>query len=562
MRTVLAAVACLLMSATALATSPTTALTGRVLSAGAPAAGVTVTATSKALMRERSTITNADGRYFLTALPPGRYEVTFSRAGLQTLTKRAVVELARIARADAALEPSEDEESITSTALQINVSETTTLTSRLDDETLDRLPIRRTAFDAANFLHPRRRIGTGLVDGNPSLRTLTEAFDTTEEVTVVRGGLTPEYQFESPVTTAITRSGGEDLFVSVRDTITDELSKHFGEASVGGRIIPEKLWYFASIAHGDEDDFGDRSTYLGKLTAQLGAQHNVMALYDYADYLGDTSSETTARYTGTIGPRLTNEFVASSIEIDPYASITQLFSRSTFVLGNHVLSAGGQYVESGEFDLTGLYVNDRIILNRLTLNLGVRHDYDTFSPRLAASFDLRGNGRQAIIATYGDFNFSDLDDNRELTLGFATAIGNTGNLRIDLFQSEIALRRSEGVQGHFIYSLFDRFQTGATYNWTRTPNRRRSDPPDHQANAWASLIWPLDLHEFTVTVVTHYHSETDETSGLAADLALRYTLPVSRTRLTIAGDLVDAFNHDNWPDYRGRAVRMWVRVRV
>ena len=562
MRTVLAAVACLLMTATALATSPTTALTGRVLSAGAPAAGVTVTATSKALMRERSTITNADGRYFLTALPPGRYEVTFSRAGLQSLTKRAVVELARITRADATLEPSEDEESITSTALQMSVSETTSFTARLDDETLDRLPIRRTAHDAGNFLHGRQGISAGLVDGNPSFRTLTEAFDAYEEVTVVRGGLTPDYQFGLPFITATTRSGGEDLFVSIRDTIAGDLSKHFGEASAGGRIVPERLWYFASIAGGNEHDLGDRSTYLGKLTAQLGAQHNLMALYHRSDYLGDDASEATARYSGTIGPRLTNEIVGSILDIEPYERIEQYFARSTYVLGNHVLSFGGQYREMAEYDQTGLFVNDRITLNRLTLNLGGRHDYDTFSPRAAASFDLRGNGRQAIIATYGDFNFSDHDENRELTLGFATAIGNTGNVRVDLFRSEIDFRRTEGLQGHFIYSLFDRFQTGANYNWTRVPKRRRNDDPDHQANAWASLIWPMDLHEFTVTVIGHYHSETDDTSGFAADLGLRYTFPVARTRLTVAADLTDVFNHDNWPDYAGRGVRGWVRWRV
>jgi Carboxypeptidase regulatory-like domain len=563
MKTILAAVACLFLAATALATTPTTALTGRVLSGGAPAAGVTVTLTSKALMRERSTVTNADGRYFLTALPPGRYEVTFSRAGLQTLTKRTVLELARVARADATLEPSEDEESITSTALQMTVAETTTLTSRLDDETLDRLPIRRTPYDAANLLDPRPRNTAGIVEGNPSFRTITDAFDAYEEVTVLRGGLTPDYQFASPLTLATTRRGGEDLFLSIRDTLTDDFTDHFAEASVGGRILPERLWYFASIAGGNEDGADDgRSDYLGKLTAQLGAQHNVMALYDRAEFGEVGVSEATARYTGTAGARLTNEVVASVIDFEPFDRIEQYFAKSTYVLGNHVLSAGGQYAESAEYDETSWFVNDRFVVNRLIVNAGVRHDLDSFSPRAAASFDLRGNGRQAIIATFGDFNFGEVDQTRETTLGFATAIGNTGNVRVDAFHKDQRFRESEGLQGHFIYSLFDRFQTGANYNWTRTENRRGSDPPEHLASAWASLIWPFDTNELTVTLLGRYHSETDEDSGLATDIAVRYTLPISRTRLTVAADVIDVFNHDNWPDYRGRAVRGWVRLRL
>src|SRR5690349_13034263 len=50
--------------------------------------GVTVTATSPALIGQRTTVTEADGRYLLTSLPTGPYTLTFELQGFQTL-KRA-----------------------------------------------------------------------------------------------------------------------------------------------------------------------------------------------------------------------------------------------------------------------------------------------------------------------------------------------------------------------------------------------------------------------------------------------------------------------------------------
>ena len=47
--------------------------------------GVTVTATSPALQGRAPTVTDAEGNYTLTALPPGQYEVTFELTGFTTV---------------------------------------------------------------------------------------------------------------------------------------------------------------------------------------------------------------------------------------------------------------------------------------------------------------------------------------------------------------------------------------------------------------------------------------------------------------------------------------------
>jgi hypothetical protein len=82
------------------------------------------------------------------------------------------------------------------------------------------------------------------------------------------------------------------------------------------------------------------------------------------------------------------------------------------------------------------------------------------------------------------------------------------------------------------------------------------------ANAWATLIFPRDLHEITVTLLGRYHSETHDAWGIATDLALRYSLPIARTRLTVAADVVNVFEGEDWPYYQGRSVRGWLRLRL
>jgi hypothetical protein len=54
---------------------------------------VTVTASSPALQGPRTAVTDAQGIYSFTALPPGEYEIQFQLAGFATVTQRAAVPL-------------------------------------------------------------------------------------------------------------------------------------------------------------------------------------------------------------------------------------------------------------------------------------------------------------------------------------------------------------------------------------------------------------------------------------------------------------------------------------
>ena len=65
--------------------SSTGTIQGRVADAqGAVLPGVTVTATSPALIQPQTTVTSETGNYRFPAVPPGTYELTFELAGFNT----------------------------------------------------------------------------------------------------------------------------------------------------------------------------------------------------------------------------------------------------------------------------------------------------------------------------------------------------------------------------------------------------------------------------------------------------------------------------------------------
>src|SRR5688500_16442039 len=71
--------------------SSTGTIQGRVMDAqGAVLPGVTVTATSPALIQPQTTVTSETGNYRFPAVPPGAYELTFELAGFNTLKRSGI----------------------------------------------------------------------------------------------------------------------------------------------------------------------------------------------------------------------------------------------------------------------------------------------------------------------------------------------------------------------------------------------------------------------------------------------------------------------------------------
>jgi Carboxypeptidase regulatory-like domain len=550
-----AAALLLMLALPAFANITSSSLTGRAQIGGAPASGVTVTVTSPVLQAPRTTLTDARGRYWLDTLPPGVYDVTFSLAAHTTLTKRAVLDLARVARADAMLEPNPDEDATTSTAVTVSVADTIFPTTHFDDRALDRLPTGRLGSAS---LAPGSRYGNAVVDGVPGGAITSE--DTIEQMTIVNGVSPVEWETLAGSAIALrTRSGGEELFFTLRDTITsdDDDFEHFGEGTAGGRIVPERLWFFAGAWHGREAYPGSPrfEGVLAKLDGQLGSSHHLGLSYsDTRQAFGpsgfdyDTAS---LRYTGVAGPWFTSEVVAARTENADFVS-----GRASYHLTDHVLTAG--WTDSGSF-----FASDRWSYARWNVYAGVRHDDGKLAPRAAVSYDLHGNGSRAIVATWGEYAApARAPEMRVMSLGFASALASGGSARVDFIRRESGAFWQHDLQLDARYRLFDRFEAGGTYTLT---NRFRSPFPEpfvakHVVNAWAGVELPLGPHEIGVTLQQSYADYAVRTVA-PTNLAVRYAIPFSRANLLLAVDGSNIFLQGD-PGFAPRDYRFWLRLRI
>ena len=541
-----------------------TALTGRVMIGDAIAPGVAVTIASPALQQPRTSITNANGEYWFEALPPGTYDVTFSRSGLTSLTRPVVVELGRVARADGRLEESEDEESITSTATTITVAETTAITTHFSEGELDRLPL---PFDriSATALAPASFINVVLVDDVPFSGFL--GFEGIEQLTVFRGGNPVELAVGGfDVITARTPSGGEEFSLTLRDTFvnTRGRSGHLLESASGGRIIRERLWFFARGWGGDPFDGWKTSGLQFKLTGQAAAAHNVIASYSESEvstqHFETEQSAAALRYTGIFGPRLTAEMIAYRLEIGaaPFGgtSSTAGTARLSYVVGSHVVSGGVQHWQRAGG--TAFFVADRWSAGRFTVNTGLRRDDgERVRPHVAATYDLFGDGRRAVVASWGNDPYRGFDGQersaRALTVGYATALGASGSARVDYVRRTFGGFDASGVHAEARYRLFERFDAGGSYSWSldEVPGAFG----DHYGNAWLGAQFPIRSHELGVTVLERYVF-----GDWSTDAAVRYAVPFSRFGLTLGVDSTNVFAQEAFMS--PRSWRFWVRLRV
>ena len=331
----LALLLALLVAGSAFAQTTST-LTGTATSGGQPMPGVTVTVRSPSLQGVRTTVTGANGDYTIPALPPGMYSVTFELEGLQTVTKRSELRLAETARTDAELKPTAVAESITVTATAPSVLETPQVSTSLTREQVESLPIGRTIAQRIQLAPGVNNAGPNnqtiingapsydnlyLVNGvvvNDSIRGQPENLfieDAIQETTLLTGGVSAEYgRFTGGVVNTLTKSGGNQFSGSFRDNLTNpswtqesafrdpvtnvpqakNLStlSHQYEATLGGYVLRDRLWFFGAGRKFDEsiDNALTRTSiayvnkrnnkrYEGKLTGQITAKHSLVASY-------------------------------------------------------------------------------------------------------------------------------------------------------------------------------------------------------------------------------------------------------------------------------------------
>ena len=312
----------------------TGSLVGTVTTGGNPLPGVTVTAASPALQGTRTATTGEAGGYHFPALPPGVYTISFELDGMQRLDQRVTVSVLQTNRADAEMRMAAASEAITVTADSQAVLETTEVSANFDVQQIRELPtgrdIRETVLLAPGVtdgaVNDQITISGAmsfdnlfLVNGvvvNENLRGQPHDLfieDAVQETTVLTGGVSAEYgRFTGGVVSTLTKSGGNAFTGSIRDTITNpnwtektdyaaqvdpiDENNHSYEATFGGRVIQDRLWFF--LAGRSEDRETSQQLRLtnipyiesredrrieGKLTGQITPRHNVVASYLSSD---------------------------------------------------------------------------------------------------------------------------------------------------------------------------------------------------------------------------------------------------------------------------------------
>ena len=338
-------VALLLVAGSLFGQGTTGTLSGVVTQDGNPLPGVTVTATSPNLQGERSSVTNEAGGYTFGALPPGPYTVRFELTGLTTTTKQQHVGVAQNVTLNAEMRVSAVTEAITVTASAPAVAETTEVQTNFTGEEIDELPVQKT-LTAVTALAPGVTTGVNglsISGGNSydNLYTVNGAVvqenlrgqphnlfieDAIQETTIQTAGVSAEFgNFTGGVVNAITKSGGNEFSGSLRDNLTNanwtadapetfeavstttdprgfrevpapdvtDKVNHAYEGTLGGRIIRDRLWFFAAARIEELSTnpvFGgpggtaytrivENNRFEGKLSAAITSNHNLIASY-------------------------------------------------------------------------------------------------------------------------------------------------------------------------------------------------------------------------------------------------------------------------------------------
>jgi len=291
---------------------------------GAPLAGIAVTVRGKNLQGERSATTDARGAFVFRTLPPGPYAVKYSAAGYDVIEQETVVGVGRATSLLVNLVAGGKAENV-SVFGSIPLVDTvrTNTQANYDRDYLEKVQTGSGGRDYLSVI--QNTAGTGPGDGgNPTVRGSTVAenlylvdgvdstdpvtatcgsnfiFDAIEEVQFQSGGFAAEFgRSTGGIVNVVTKSGGNEFAGSIDLRFRNQnfLTKgdHFdpgeftqnrqlAEATLGGPVIKDKLWFFVagSFNENEVQPAGSPTLskflgnyYLAKLTWQINSAHKL-----------------------------------------------------------------------------------------------------------------------------------------------------------------------------------------------------------------------------------------------------------------------------------------------
>jgi outer membrane receptor for ferrienterochelin and colicin len=313
---------------------PTGTLSGRVTAAdGSALPGVLVTVTSPSLQGARTATTSENGDYNVPLLPPGEYNVTFELESFLAPERTLKVSAAQNVRLDAEMAQATVSEEIVVTGTYETISTTPQAATTYEKEFVEQLPVQRDMRETVLLSPGVAASGAGaaqtrgisiagsqsyeslfLVNGvvvNENLRGQPFALfieDAVEETTTSVSGISAEYgRFSGGVVNTITKSGGNEVHGSFRDSLTnddwisetpikrtsviDDINSRY-EATLGGWLMKDRIWYFGAARDFESvltnttvktnipyPKGTDQQRYEGKLTLSPFQGHRLVGSY-------------------------------------------------------------------------------------------------------------------------------------------------------------------------------------------------------------------------------------------------------------------------------------------
>lgn len=311
---------------------------------GAVLPGVTVTATSPALIGSQTATTEANGTYQFPALPSGTYTLTFELSGFQSFKRQNIVlALNQTLSVDATLQVAALQESVTVTAESPVVdTQSTAVGNTFDTAKLIGVPtstdlwgalaqtpgVRMQGFDVGGS-HKSQQSGYNAFGITNQTRVVTDGVDTTEgtggagfyqdffsqnEIAVSGAGQDVAMNTPGAAVLSSIKSGGNSFkglinqtyegknFVG--DNTNSDITSRKGSASpntlfwenhddLGGPVLKDKLWFFAAFNHFHIDkvisgvnpslatDLGIFNNFTTKETYKMSSKDTLIGYYQW-----------------------------------------------------------------------------------------------------------------------------------------------------------------------------------------------------------------------------------------------------------------------------------------
>ncbi len=393
----------------------------------APLPGVTVTVTRPETGFQTMNVTDSSGTVRFPALTPGNYEVSFNLEGFAAIgAQRVALRIGQEAKVSAVMQASTSETiTVSAEAPIVDVHKTDSSTNVIPEQ-IAALPVADRDFQRLAFIAPgvqRERGGFRFINGGPvvgaggnasSATILVDGVDLTDQVNglararfsqdAVREFRVINNRFDTEIggssggaLSVVTKSGTNAVSGTVLGFFRDAALREKGELdlkknddysrrqlglTIGGPIVTDKAFYFASIEQITVDDitlFRPAGAFAGR-AADIGKPVDQTLLFGSADM--------------TFNSQMTGGIKA----------VYEKYDEENFRVGGVADESYGQTLERKNWNLTGSHnwALSSNSSNEARIQYGTRRFYEPANTRTVAEWYSSGNTLQTGGNILGD----------------------------------------------------------------------------------------------------------------------------------------------------------------